>query len=651
MFDLFRSRDKAVRLLLGALLVMVGISMLTYLVPSYNTGGSTSDTVVAEVGHDLITEIDVQREVQAMMRGRQIPPEVLPTYLPQMVQQMITEHALTYEAQRLGFRVTDQQLSEFIAHNSPSLFQDGKFVGKAAYAAMLAQNNMSIDQFEDGMRRQMFMNLMHSIALEGIVVSPADIEQAFRDKNEQLQIEYVKVTSDKYKKEAEPTLDEMQTYFKTNAARYVVPESKNLVLLVADQAKLEQSLNPPDDELHRLYTQNMDSYRLPEQVKIRHILLMTQGKPPADDAKIKAQAEDLLKQVRAGANFGDLVKKYSEDPGSKNTGGEYTIQHNGQMVKEFEDAAFRLKPGESDLIKTSYGYHVVQVMEHIPAHVKTFEEAKAELTAQWRKQQAADLMQKIEDQVQQAFQKDPSHPDQVAAQFQMEVVRADKVQPGKPIPGVESNPDLDQAISQLKVGEVSQPVALAGNKLAVAQLTGTVPSHPSTFDEVKDQVKETMTTSRLQAKVQQHSQELLDKAKAMGGDLEKAAKAMGLEARISADFTRSGTVNAEKPAAGETPLGSAAYVQEGFSKPDGTLLGPIATPDSTVVVKVLAHVAPDMSQLPAERVQLRDEIKRDRARDRNTLFDAGVRDLLVREGKIKVHQDVITRMINNYRTS
>lgn len=652
MFDLFRSRDKAVRILLGALLLMVAISMLTYLVPNYNTGGGVApDAVIAQVGHDVITELDVQRSIQNAMRGRQIPAEILPNYIPQIVQELITQRALTYEAQRLGIEVTDEQLSSYIARNFSTFFQDGKFVGKAAYAAILAQQNLTIGEFEATVRRQLLSDRLHSIALEGTVVSPTEIETAFRDKNEKLKIQYVRITADRYKKEAEPSLEEMQTYFKTNAARYTVPESKNLVILVADQAKLEQTLNPTDADLHRQYTQNMDSYRMPEQVKIRHILLMTQGKPPADDAKIKAQAEDLLKQVRAGANFADLVKKYSEDPGSKDKGGEYTIQHNGQMVKEFEDAAFRLKPGESDLIKTSYGYHVVQVMQHDQPRVKPFEEVKGELLANWRKQQAADMMQKISDQVQQAFQKDPSNPDKVAAQFNMDVVRADAVQPGKPVAGLGANPDFDQAIAGLKVGDVSQPVAIAGNKLAIAELTALVPSRPNTFDEVKDQVKETMTSSRVQAKVQQHAQELLDKAKSMGGDLEKAAKAMGLDVRTSAEFTRNGQVTAEKPAAGEAALGAAAYVQDGFAKPDGTIMGPVSTPDATVIYKVIAHVEPDLSTLPAQRAELRDQIKRQRANDRATLFDAGVRDALIKEGKIKVHQDVVTRMINNYRTS
>jgi peptidyl-prolyl cis-trans isomerase D len=652
MFDLFRSRDKAVRILLGALLLMVGVSMLTYLVPNYNTGASSSpDGVVAEVGHDVVTQLDVQRQIQNAMRGRQIPAEILPNYIPQMVQQLITERAMYYEAQRLGLEITNQDVADYVARTIPNLFQDGKFVGKAAYASVLSQINMTIDEFESSVRRELLSSRLRNIAMEGIVVSPEEIETAYRDKNEQLKIAYVRLTADKYKKEAEPTAEEMQTYFKTNAARYTVPESRNLVVLVADQSKLEQTLNPTDADLQREYTQNMDSFRLPEQVKMRHILLKTQGKPPADEPKIKAQAEDILKQVRAGANFAELVKKYTEDDASKNTGGEYTVQHDSGLVQEFKDAAFRLKPGESDLIKTTYGYHIVQVMQHDAPRVKPFAEARPELLAEWRKQKAADLMQQVSDKAQQALQKDPSHPEKVAAEFNMDLVRADSVQPGKPIPGVGANPDLDQEIALLKPGEVAAPVALAGNKLAIAELTGMTPSRPNTFDEVKDQVKETMIASRVQAKVQEHAQELLDKAKSMGGDLEKAAKAMGLEMKISAPFSRSGTVTAEHAAQGDTGLGSAGYVQEGFSKPDGTLLGPIGTPDATVVVKVLEHVPADMSKLPAERAQLRDEIKRERANDRGTLFDAGVRDQLIKEGKIKVHQDVITRLINNYKAS
>ena len=136
MFDLFRSRDKAVRILLGGLLLLVAFSMLTYLVPNYNNGSSSgSDQVVAEIGKDTITLPEMQRLIQATMRGRQLPTEILPTYIPQMVDQMVTERAMAMEAERLGLQVSDAEVADSIRQMVPSLFPDGKFVGKEAYAA------------------------------------------------------------------------------------------------------------------------------------------------------------------------------------------------------------------------------------------------------------------------------------------------------------------------------------------------------------------------------------------------------------------------------------------------------------------------------------------------------------------------------------
>ncbi len=127
----------------------------------------------------------------------------------------------------------------------------------------------------------------------------------------------------------------------------------------------------------------------------------------------------------------------------------------------------------------------------------------------------------------------------------------------------------------------------------------------------------------------------------MGGDLAKAAKAMGLEVKTSNEVDRAGNIDG---------LGSASSVLEGFSKPDGTVFGPLGTSDGApVVCKVIAHILPDLSELPAQRATIRDDIKSQRARERNSLFEAGVKDALVKQGKIKIHPDVLNRLIAGYR--
>jgi len=642
MFDLFRSRDKAVRILLGGILVLVSFSMLTYLIPSYNMGGAnTADSVIAQVGKETITQYDVQRMVQNTMRGRQMPPEVLPNYVPQMINQMIDDRALAYEAERLGFQVTAADMSDAIRQMAPSLFPDGKFVGKEQYAALLAQQNMSIGDFEADLRRQLLITRLRNVAVEGSIVTPAEIEQEYQKKNTKVKLEYVKLTGDKYKKESEPSEQDMQNYYKANLVRYQEPEKKNLVILLADTARVEQTLNPADADLQRMYNQNQDQYRVPETVDVRHILLKTEGKPPADDAKIKAQAEDLLKQVRGGADFAALAKKYSEDPGSKDKGGVYEGVQHGQMVAEFDKACFTLKPGQSDLVKTQYGYHVIQVMAHHDARLKPFAEVKPELAAQWKKQRATDLLQQISDKAQGELQKDPAHPEKVAAEFNMQLVKADGVAAGRPVPEIGTSADFDQSIADLKKGQVSQPVALADSKIALAVVTDVIPPRPSTFDEVKNQVKEAIQQARMNKAVQDHAQELADLAK-KDGDLAKAAKSMGLEVKTSDEFAESGTI---------TGLGPASYFTTAFSSADGTVLKPIGIPDGTVVAKVIQHIPADLSKLPEQRSAIRDEIKSRKARDRNSVFSSGVRDELEREGKVKIHQDALQRLIASYRAS
>jgi peptidyl-prolyl cis-trans isomerase D len=646
MFDLFRSRDKAVRILLGAMLLLVALSMLTYLVPSYNTGGGSTDMVIAEIGKDAITVPEVQRFVQNTVRSRQLPAEILPTYVPSMIDSMITDRAMVLEAQRLGFEVTDAELADSLRQLAPGLFQNGQFVGKEAYAAMLAQDNLTIDQFESDLRRQVLLTRLRNVAIEGTIVTPTEIEAAYRRKNEKIKVEWVKISADKLKSELQPSAQEIQDYFKSNASRYMVPEKKNLIVLVADEAKMEANINPTDTELQRMYNQNIDSYRTPERVKARHILLKTQGKPASEEPAIKAKAEALLKQIKAGADFAKLAKENSEDNaggtgGSAANGGNLGdwITH-GQMVPEFDAAIFKLKPGETELVKTMYGYHIVQTLEHQDAGLRTFAEIKPQLTAEWKKQRANDMIQMASDKAQQALQKDPAHPEKVAADFGMQLVKVDNYGGGD-VPEFGNSTDFETAVTPLKKGEVSQPVT-SGNKMAVALVTDIVPPHPSKFEDVQNQIRDAIVANRQLPLLQKKAKELVDKAKAMGGDLAKAAKEMGFEAKISPEVDRAGNIEG---------MGSASYVAEGFARPDGTILNPIGAGDSEIVAKVIAHVAPDMSGLAAQRSTIRDEIKSQRARDRNMLFEAGVKSALIKQGKIKIHQDVLDRLLASYRTA
>src|SRR5579863_4792168 len=387
MFDLFRSRDKAVRILLSGLLLIVALSMVTYLIPSYGSGDRGQDSVIAQVGKEDITLREAQLSIQAAMRGRQVPPEMLAYYVPQLIEQMINDRSMAYEAKQLGLKVSDEDTSNAIRLTLPQLFPDGKFVGRETYAALLERENLTIPEFESDVARQVLVTRLKQILVEGIVVSPEEIEREYRRRKEKVKIAYVKISPDKVKSAVEISPAEMKDYFDKNRPLYTVPEKRNLAILVLDRAKIEQSISPTEAELKRAYANEKDKFRTQERVKARHILLKTTDKSPAEDAKLKAKAEELLKQIKGGADFADLARKNSEDPGSAKKGGDLDWIVRGQTVKPFEETAFSLKPGElSGVIKTDYGYHIIQVLDHQQAHQQTFEEAKAQLTDEYRKQ-------------------------------------------------------------------------------------------------------------------------------------------------------------------------------------------------------------------------------------------------------------------------
>ena len=279
-------------------------------------------------------------------------------------------------------------------------------------------------------------------------------------------------------------------------------------------------------------------------MNVRHILLKTPTDAnPQQLAAVKTKIEGLLKQARAGANFAELAKKYSEDPGSASKGGEYDGVVHGQMVPEFDKAAFALKPGEiSEPVKSQFGYHIIQLISHEEPRLKPFEEVKPQLAAEFQKQRANDLMQETADKAEAALTKDPQHPEKVAADLGIQYVKADNVAPGDTMPVIGVNRDFNESVASLKKGEVSQPVVVVGNKIALAVCTDVIASHPAAFEDVESKIRDVVTKEKLNHLVDQKANQLAEKAKANGGDLVAAAKSMGLEVKTSLAVDRAGSI-------------------------------------------------------------------------------------------------------------
>ena len=641
MFDLFRSRDKAVRITLSVLLGLVALSMVTYLIPTSgtDTGGTADRTVVASIGKEELTSQQVSKVIQNMTRSRQLPPELLSIYVPQIVQQLITDRAMAYEADRLGIRVTSDETENAILDSLPAELVKGGKVDAASLNAMLQQQGVSLSDVKDDTSRQLIISRLRQIVSEGVVVSPREIADEFHRKNDRVRVDYALLPPARYQAEAEPTDAEITAYYDAHKAAFQSPEKRNLGVIVLDPAKIAPTL-PPDAELRRDYNASLDKFRTPERVQVRHILIKSDA---SNDAAMKAKAEGLLKQIQTGGDFAKLAKENSQDPGSAAQGGELGWIVKGQTVPEFEKAAFSLQPGQtSGLVKTTYGYHILQVEKHEQAHLQPFEEARVQLMAEYSQRAQSAEMQKLADKAMAELRKDPLHPEKAAEAVGTTVIQAENIQTGDPIPGIGVSKELSDALAPLRKGEVTAgPVVLQGNKVALASVTDYQPARQATLEEAKTDVRNKASQEKLQEILNKKAAELLAKTQSLGGDLTKAGKEMGIEIKTSPDVNRQGAIES---------IGSASLLGDAFTKPVGSLLGPISVPGGRVVAKVVAKIPADLSELPAQTATIRDDLRQQKTRDRTAMFEDGLKKRLQEQGKLKVHQEVITRLVQSYST-
>ncbi|HWR51780.1 MAG TPA: peptidyl-prolyl cis-trans isomerase [Bryobacteraceae bacterium] len=642
MFDLFRSRAKAVRYLLGALLMLVAISMVVTLIPGFGGGGGgANDQVVAEIGDDAVTVREVNQQVQNAIRNKTIPRELIQIYVPQMIDEMITQRALVYKAQQLGFRVTEEDIAKTIRTVFPQLFQGGQFAGKEVYAAVLSEQNLTIPEFEANVRKQMMLVRLQNLVAEGVVVTPADVEREFRRRNEKAKIEYIALSADKLRSEVNVTPEQIQQFFQANRGQFQIPEKRNVQVLVVDEAKVAAGITVPDEQLRRAYDTNKDSFRVPERVQARHILLKTTDIPPAEVPKVQARADELLKQLKAGMDFAELAKKNSQDPGSAEKGGDLGWIVRGQTVPAFEQAAFSLKPKElSGVIKTEYGFHIVQVMAKEEAHLKPFEEVKDQIAQELKKQQVIDTMQKLADEARAELAKNPQQAEQIAAKLGIDLVRAQNVAAGNPLPDIGVSADLEEAYTGLPKGGVSPVVQIAPTKLAVATVTDVIPARPAELAEVEGQIRSQLTETAVNTLLDQKARQAADQARA-SGDLSATAKSLGVEVKTPPEFARNGAAEG---------IGSAAALAEAFERPVGSVLGPLPIAGQRFIIKVIGKTPADMSQLAASSEEIRQSIKGEKAQERYRLFEDSVRNALMKDGEVKIHKDVVDRLAASYRS-
>ncbi|MEQ1884333.1 MAG: peptidylprolyl isomerase [Bryobacteraceae bacterium] len=640
MFSFFRNQQKMTRYLLGGLMLVLAASMLTYLTNTGFTTTTDGDMTLAEVAGTNITTVQAQASIDRLMRGGQLPPEAMEAYFPQIVQQLVDQKALLHEAERLGLTASDEEVLIALAAAFPQFFQDGKLSNKDQFEAALAQQNLTMQDAADTMRDQLMLRKIQNLALSSVVISSQDVDRALLQKHEKAKVEYIAFPPAKFRDQVKVTPEEVKAAYEKTKATYTMPERRSFQVLLADQVKVEQSITVSDAQLRQTYSASMDNFRMPERVEARHILLMTQGKPETEKKAALTKAQDLLKQVKAGGDFAALAKANSQDPGSAVKGGDLGFIVRGQTVPEFEKFVFSAKPKDiSDIVTTEYGYHIIQVMSKEAARVKPFEEVKEQLTEELKKQNVNEKMQQMADQAHAALLKTPGSAAEVAKQYGLELFVAKDLAPGDVIPGLGAAPEIDGALAAMKANEVSAPVFMANNRVAVVVFGSRVASRPAEFAEVQARVQDQLINGKANDLAEAAAKTVATRIS--GGEaLDQVARSLKLDVTKSAEFTRADSVDG---------LGPAAYLSDVFVKRAGTVVGPIPVQGRNIVYKIVERQTPDIKDFAGERDGTITDLKQQKARVAIDLLTDSVVNKLRDDGKLKVHEDTVKRMAASYR--
>lgn len=630
------------KIVFGGLLILLCLAMLVYLVPGGMGSSPDQQGVVATVAGQRITTEQVQRQAQQLLQ-QQMPQggadaaKLLPLFAGQAAQQLISQQALVAEAGNLGLHVNDDELRDEMQHGryAAYFFPNGKFIGQQEYQNMIEQSNMTVPQFENQIRNEILITKLQSLVAQSVVVTDAEVRKEFESQNTKVKFDYAFFTRDALQKTLHPADSELKAYYDQNKAVYAnsIPEQRKIEYVLIDLDKVASQIQVSQDDIAQYYDDHRDEYRTPDRVNVRHILIKTPLAGPngkVDEKGVEAarkKAEDILQKLKAGANFADLAKKYSEDPGSAKNGGSLGWIQRGQTVPQFEKVAFSLPVGQvSGIVQSTYGFHIIQVMDKQEAQVKPLDQVKDQIVAAIRQERS---LEAADDQARQLLnQAQNTSLDQAAAAKGLQVIKTDYITRNDSLPGVGNSPQFMSAVFSESANSPADEAQVQQGFVVFRVLDVKPPATP-TFEQIETRVKQDFLNQRSAQLLQQKTQELSDRAKAEH-NLKKAAKELGATLKTS-DYV---LPNAQVPDLGAMSGGASVA----FTLKPGEVSGPIDNGNTGAVLAVVDKQAPPDAQLAAQKDQIRDSLRQNKEDQLFNVFVSNLRDQMEKSGKIKINQ-------------
>jgi len=615
------------RILLGVVVLVLGGSMLLYLVPQSPVSGEISTETVAQIGDESVSVQDVRQQLNQIEQRNQNMKPLEALYAQQILKQLVFEKEIEYEAKRLGITVSDQERADRIRQYVPTAFNGGTFVGMDRYSAEVqARFQLTVPVFEELIRQGLLEEKFRKLVTDGVSVGPAELQEEFRYKNEKVKLDYALIKPEDLESKISPDEAEIRAAYEKNRSKYQVPERRVARYALVDVNQLRQNIQVSDDVLKLQYQANIQQYQVPNRVHLEHILFMTGGKTDAEVEEIRKKAEDVLKQARKGGKFEDLAKKYSEDA-AKDKGGDIGWIGQGQALPEYEKAAFSLPVGSiSDLVRTQIGIYIIKVLEKETAHTKPFEEVKESLRMPLLLSQADKLASDTSDQLSAAIrQSNKISLDDLAKQHHLVVGETRLISATDPLLELANSQDAKNAIFLLRIGELNPPVR-TDRGYVVLSVKSIQPAHQGSLEETRDRVIADLKREKSAEMAKSKAEELARRVKA-GEKFEAAARALGLEPKTSDPIAHDGSI----PGAA-----SGKQVAVAFHLKTGDVPAPLSLGQSWLVYRVAEKTESNPADFDKQKKQLTEELLQSKRGLAFEAFRTSLDTRLKQEGKLKL---------------
>lgn len=507
-------RDNIPKWLTGIILVLIIGPFALWGINSYFS--ASGDTSVAKVNGTEISPQDFQQAYQS--RYQQLQQAFGTSFKPGMIdekqlsqevlRQLINETLLDQQVEKRHYSISDADLVATI-QQIPAFQVDGKF-SPQVYQATLSANGLTAAGFEQRERQGLNVSQMQNAIQASAFGTPQQLEIDQVVQNEQRQIAYAMISTKQYLAQANVSDADIAAYYKEHAEQFMTPEKITLSYVELDEAQLAKGEQVSDAQLQAMYEQQIASFKQDETREAQHILITVDGGDPKADATAKAKTEDILKQLKAGADFAKLAEKYSNDPGSAKNGGDLGWIARGSMVKPFEDALFNI-PKVGDVagpVRTQYGYHIIKLEGIRSPSTKPFSQVREQLLAESQKKLADDQYFALGDQLANLAYEHPDSLQTVSKQLNLPIETVDNVTHDAGS-GIAANPAVRQkAFSDavLTQGNNSDPIQIGLNHVVVIRVKGHIPSEQRPLTDVREQIVALLKQQQATQKAQQIAQ-------------------------------------------------------------------------------------------------------------------------------------------------